>query len=150
MESKWPRESIRILRRVVTMVPRCPILRRFELVCKMIIWCDRALRYCVNTIILKRIKQSHSMPVNRGTVEVKLINDGNLELISPTSLDEGPGVGIVKGFATITALIAIGVDWVFIDIKRVLRRSLCQSRTTLSKRYLPCVLCRSGHSRHNR
>ena len=106
------------------MIPRCPILRHFELVCKLIIRCDWALRYRVNTIVLERIQQSHSVPVNRGTVVVQLIDDRNFDLISPTGLDEGSGVSAVEGFAAIAPLIAISVDWVLVDVQCILSRKV--------------------------
>ena len=124
MESKRPCKSIGILGRVMTMIPRCAILRDFELVCELIIRCDWALRYRVNTIVLERVQQSHSVPVNRGTVVVQLIDDCDFDLISPTGLNEGSGVSAVEGFAAIAALIAIRVDWVLIDVQCILSRRL--------------------------
>lgn len=109
----------------MTMIPRSPILRHFEFVCELIIRCDWALRYRVNPIILKRVQQSHSMPVNRGTIVVQLIDDRDFDLVSPTGFNEGSGVSAVEGLAAIAALIAISVDWVFIDVQRILSRRFC-------------------------
>lgn len=131
MEGKWPRQSVRILSRVMAVIPRCPILRHFELVCKLVTRCDGALRYCVDTIILKGIQHSHSVPVDRGPIVVKLINDGDFDLVSPASLNEGARVGAVEGFATVATLIAISVDGMFVNSKRILgSKSLGQSRAT--------------------
>lgn len=65
------------------------------------------------------------MPVNRSTIVVQLVDDRNFDLVSPTGFNEGSGVSAVEGLAAITALIAISVDWVLVDVQRILKSRLC-------------------------
>lgn len=65
------------------------------------------------------------MPVNRGTIVVQLIDDRNFDLISPTGFNEGSGVSAVESLAAVAALIAIRINWVLIDVQRILSSRIC-------------------------
>lgn len=101
MKSHRPRQPIEVLRRIVTMISRSPILRHVEFVRKIILECDCTLCDRIDIVILEGIQHSHAMSVNGDIVIVKFIDDRNFHRISSARLDERLGVSVVEGFVII-------------------------------------------------
>ena len=64
MESQWTSKTIRILKGVMAMVPRSPVLSNSELVCEGIARSNGALSDGVHTVVFKRIQLTCTMHVN--------------------------------------------------------------------------------------
>ena len=77
MNEQGTSDAIRILERVMTMVPGMPILSCFESVCIGVILCNRTLRHTVDSISFIWIKLTNAMPMNRGSIVWMIV--GNMD-----------------------------------------------------------------------
>ena len=62
----------------MAMVPRRAILQGAELIRIAVTRCDRTFSYSSDTVVLIGVQLSNTMPMNRGTVPLEIILDGNL------------------------------------------------------------------------
>lgn len=86
----------------------------------MIFGSDGALRDGVNSIMLERVQQSDSVPVNSCTIPFKKILNGYFYPVTPASLNPRAWILIIKSFTTIWTVDAISVDVAICDVEIVL------------------------------
>ena len=120
MECQRARKAICILKRVMTVVPRCAVLSDPEFVCVMIAWSNGTLTDSVHAVMFERVEQPHAMPVNRCTIVPQMILNCDFHPITPASLDPWPWVLFIEGFAAIGTIHSISIDVVICDVEVVL------------------------------
>ena len=138
MECHWAGKTLRVLQRVVTVVPRASILSNVEPVCILMIWRYRALRHSVYSIHLHSMKLSDTMPMNCGPIILEIICDGHLQLITPACLVQGPGYCPLNAcppvlrYPSALIVISLAVRWYvrLIPVGHFLSKSVNISKTS--------------------
>ena len=89
------------LQRIMAMIPRSSILHSFEFVSVAMTWSNWTLRNRIHAIIFDTMKLPDPMPMYRCTITVKVICDGNFNIITPTCLNPRTRILFVEDFALI-------------------------------------------------
>jgi hypothetical protein len=93
----------------MTVIPRSAVLHGFEFVSVAMTWSNWALRNSIHAIVFDAIKLPDPMPMDRCTITVKVICDGDFNIITPACLNPRPGILFVEDFALIV-LASIGIE----------------------------------------
>lgn len=86
----------------------------------MIFRSDGALRDGIDSIMLERVQQSDSVPVNSCTIPLKKVFNGYFYPVTPAGLKPRAWILIIESFTTIGAVDAISVDVTICDVESVL------------------------------
>ena len=113
-------EAIRVLQRIVAMIPRCAILGDIECISEAVAGSNWALRYAVNSIHFKRVLHSDAVPVNCSAIVFQVILHRDFERVTPTSLNPWAGILKIEYFTAIATSHTISIDSMIRYVKMVL------------------------------
>ena len=81
----------------MTVIPRSPVLKGFELICERLAWRDWTLSDTIDAIHLIRVELSDSMPMDSGAVILgQPVNHLDSYCIAPTGLDPRTGIALIE------------------------------------------------------
>jgi hypothetical protein len=83
---QWTIGSIGILYRVVTMIPRTPILHGSKSIIETVSRSDWTLSYAVDTVHVHRQPLSNPVPMNTGSIVRELVFDDDGDVLSILSV----------------------------------------------------------------
>lgn len=106
----------------MAVVPGGSVLESAKLVGECVVWSDWALGDAIDAVHLHCVLLSESVPVDRGTVVLELVRDGDSDSVSPACLDPGAGVGLVEDLAFMVEY-AVSVNNLLVNHKIVLLTS---------------------------
>ena len=147
MESHWASKAIRVLERVVAVIPGCTVLGHPELVSEAVASGDWALGDAVDAVVLKRVKLPDAMPMDGSAVVLHIIVHCDLEPVAPAGFNPWTRVLLIEGFATIAAGDAISINGVVCCVKCVLgSQSVNQFLSNLARAWKKDILCEQRQS----
>jgi len=90
--------AIRVLERIVAMIPGMSILGSSEVVCVSLTSGDRALRYAIYSIGLIRVELTDTVPVDGAPVSREKVGHVNGDVVTPASFNQRAGVSAIDHF----------------------------------------------------
>ena len=99
MNDHRPSHAIRILQRVVTVVPAVAILQSLEIVGITATGSNGALCHAIHTIGLVGVELSEAMPMNCGAIGFDVISDMDSNVVAPAGFDQWTGIRAIHDFA---------------------------------------------------
>ena len=132
------------------MVPRVSVLGDPELVRVFVIRGDGALRDAIYAVIFELVYHPNPVPMNSGAVVVEVVDDRDLEGISPARLNPRTGILLIESLATVSTHVAIGIDRPFVNVERILggNSESCVYRGISWIQDILCGLFLSGRTCH--
>lgn len=116
----WSSKTIRILKRVMTVIPRSAILRDVEFVGIGIVGRNGALCDRVDTVMLEGIEHTDTVPVDSRAVVFQEVGDRDLDSVTPASFDPWPRILVIKGFAAVRPSNSIRIDVLVGNVEMIL------------------------------
>ena len=120
MESHRASKAIRVLQRIVAMIPRCAILGDIECIREAVAASNWTLRYAVNSVHFKGVLHSDAVPVGGSAIVFQVILNSDFERVTPASFNPWTRILKIKYFTAIAPRHSISIDSMICNVKMVL------------------------------
>ena len=99
MYKQRPSNPIRILQRIMTMIPAVAVLQSFEIVGVCVTCSNGALCHAVHTISFIGMKLANTMPVDCAAIRSDLVCNMDRDIVAPAGFDKWTRIGTIYNFA---------------------------------------------------